>query len=109
MGAGRVCFALAVVLMGCALAADYLYDERICVNIQPGLWVRDNQDCMIAHQCGFDLEVVQSIKCNSSQVWSKLASACVWEWDPDRDDCNGNPSVPIPSKCMIEFQTYHVD
>ncbi|CAL1538774.1 unnamed protein product [Lymnaea stagnalis] len=73
----------------------YYYDPTICENIQPGLWVRDTVDCTIAHQCGFDMEVIQSIQCNASQVWSKLASACVWEWDPDRDDCNGRPQTSI--------------
>lgn len=59
---------------------------------------RDPQDCMVAHQCGFDGEITQSVRCNASQVWSKMASSCVWEWDPDRDDCNGSPQVPIPSE-----------
>ena len=85
-------------IVACAIAADYYFDERTCLNIQPGLWVRDEKDCTVAHQCGFDAEVIQSIRCNSSQVWSILASACVWEWDPDRDDCNGRPAQPIPSK-----------
>ena len=53
---------------------------------------------MVAHQCGFDGEITQSVRCNASQVWSKMASSCVWEWDPDRDDCNGSPQVPIPSE-----------
>uniref|UniRef100_A0A0B7ABL8 Chitin-binding type-2 domain-containing protein n=1 Tax=Arion vulgaris TaxID=1028688 RepID=A0A0B7ABL8_9EUPU len=73
----------------------YYYDPTICENVQPGLWVRDTVDCTISHQCGFDMEVIQSIQCNSSQVWSKLASACVWEWDPDRDDCNGRPHTAV--------------
>lgn len=77
------------------LAVDY---EGMCRNVQPGLWVRDDTDCMRAHQCGFEGEITQSVKCNKSQVWSKLASACVWEWDPERDDCNGQPMVPIPSE-----------
>lgn len=95
---GSRLFGLIVAFVACALAADYFADERACLNIQPGLWVRDENDCMVAHQCGFDAEIVQSVRCNASQVWSKLASACVWEWDPDRDDCNGSPQVPIASK-----------
>lgn len=79
------------------IAEDYYYELELCGNVHPGLWMRDPQDCMVAHQCGFDGEVTQTIKCNASQVWSKLASSCVWEWDPDRDDCNGSPQVPLPN------------
>ncbi|KAK6179899.1 hypothetical protein SNE40_012150 [Patella caerulea] len=92
-----VSLAGALAIVSCILAADYYYDEIVCQNVQPGLWARDDRDCMVAHQCGFDGEVIQSIRCNASQVWSKLASACVWEWDPDRDDCNGSPQVPLPN------------
>ncbi|KAK7503679.1 hypothetical protein BaRGS_00005218 [Batillaria attramentaria] len=90
--------AAVVVAVVCVGAVDYFYDTDLCGNIQPGLWVRDPNDCMVAHQCGFDGEISQSVKCNASQVWSKLASSCVWEWDPDRDDCNGSPPVAIPSE-----------
>ncbi|XP_067664938.1 probable chitinase 10 [Haliotis asinina] len=102
---GSRLFGLVVVFVACALAADYFADERTCLNIQPGLWVRDETDCMVAHQCGFDGEIVQSVRCNASQVWSKLASACVWEWDPDRDDCNGSPQVPIANDPRCKKQT----
>nr|KAG5711534.1 hypothetical protein BaRGS_025961 [Batillaria attramentaria] len=67
--------------------------------------VRDPNDCMVAHQCGFDGEISQSVKCNASQVWSKLASSCVWEWDPDRDDCNGSPPVAIPNDPRCQKKT----
>ncbi|KAL8560940.1 hypothetical protein ACOMHN_019924 [Nucella lapillus] len=81
---------------------DYYYDPEFCGDIHPGLWRRDTHDCQIAHQCGFNGEITQSIQCNASQVWSILSSACVWEWDPDRDDCNGTPQVPIPNdpRCL---------
>ncbi|XP_076465719.1 protein obstructor-E-like [Babylonia areolata] len=89
--------AAAVLVVVVVVAEDYYYDPEFCGNIHPGLWRRDPQDCSVAHQCGFNGEVSQSVRCNASQVWSVLASACVWEWDPDRDDCNGSPQVPIPN------------
>ncbi|XP_070207427.1 uncharacterized protein [Littorina saxatilis] len=91
--------ALVVALVAVVVVAqDYYYDSELCQNVQPGLWKRDPQDCMVAHQCGFDAEITQSVRCNASQVWSKLANSCVWEWDPDRDDCNGSPQVPMPNQ-----------
>jgi len=97
-----VCLVLAC-LACVTVGEDYnYYDTDLCSNVHPGLWIRDPSDCMVAHQCGIDRVVTQSVKCNASQVWSKLASACVWEWDPDRDDCNGSPQVPIPNdpRCL---------
>ncbi|XP_036359689.1 uncharacterized protein LOC118763859 [Octopus sinensis] len=85
-------------LAGCSVLLCLLnpiFGQTICDTIQAGQWVRDTQDCTVAHQCGFEGEIAQSTHCNTSQVWSNLAHACVWEGDPDRDDCNGNPHVPI--------------
>ena len=88
--------ALYFVLMFCCFYVAYT--QNICGNVQAGQWVRDTQDCTVAHQCGFEGEIAQSTQCNTTQVWSNLAHACVWEGDPDRDDCNGNPHVPIAGK-----------
>lgn len=81
--------------------AGVAYTQNICGTVQAGQWVRDPQDCTVAHQCGFEGEIAQSTHCNTSQVWSNLAHACVWEGDPDRDDCNGNPHVPIAGNVFL--------
>ncbi|XP_064609460.1 uncharacterized protein LOC135473537 [Liolophura sinensis] len=75
------------------MCCDYAWGQE-CDDVHPGLWVRDNNDCQIAYQCDYDGKISQQVKCNASQIWSKLASACVWEYDPERDDCNGQPMQP---------------